>query len=558
MSKKSKQPQLKSKQKEIFDLDPIIGKYFYYILPLIVIVYFVYSTLSNGFYQDDEIGHFYNMIRFWDNPATILGNWAKPGYKILYVLPSLLGYHFVVFINTLLTAGTVLMTYLVGKQLKIKNSSVIALIFAFQPFILQFSFRCYAEMLSGLLVLLTLYFYYRKNNILTAIFSTWTFAVRQEFALVSIIFGVIFLIPLYKKLFDKNDSEVQSQPLSYYLLHNALPFILLGLSPVLIDILGYIAHGDPLYLLTDMKSIGVDMLLPKKGFFHYPGMFIFIVGPVSFGLFLVGYLGFIRKKDALKDYFSKYGMLFTIFTIYFGLQIILAWDYINVGANPGTLRYIVPIEPLSALIGGIGLGYIMKGDSKKYIYIILAAAVIITLAFLSYKTDKTIMLTDKEYLKFAILLVVFSLTLFVIELKMNPKIFLSLLVVLGLGFTMIDEKPMKLDPERITIQEATNWWKSHGYENRVTLNNHMFFYFNLGVDQLKNPVKFPGLLKATLKKAPVGSIVLWDSHYSNRPEYHLDVPMEYLENNPNFKFLEQFVSADRRFGIVALEKVKDY
>ncbi len=558
MSKKSKQPQLKTKQAEIFDFDPIIGKNFYYILPVIVLVYFVYSIFSNGFYQDDEIGHYFNMIRFWDNPSSILGNWAKPGYKLVLVLPALLGYQFVVFFNTLITTATVLMVYLVGRQLKIKNSSVIALIFAFQPFILQFSFRCYAEMLSGLLVLLTLYFYYKKNNILTAVFSTWTFAVRQEFALISIILGVIFMIPVYKKLFDKNDTEIQAKPLSHYLLHNVLPFILLGLSPVLIDVLGFIAKGDPFYLLTDMKNIGFDMLFPKKGFFHYPGMLIFIIGPISFGLFLLGYFGFLRKKGAIKDYFSKYGMLFTVFTIYFGLQIIFAWDYVNIGANPGTLRYIVPISPIAALIGGIGLEYILKGDSKKYVYLILSAGVIITLAFLSYKTDKTIMLSDDEYFKFTIMLILFSLALFTIELKMNPKILLSLIVVLGISFTVIDEKPMKLDPERITVKEVADWWKSKGYDSKVTLNNHIFFYFTLGIDQNKNLEKYPVLIKANLQKVPVGSIVLWDSHYNNRPEYHLDVPMEFLDNNPNFKFIQQFLSSNRRFGILAFEKIKDY
>ncbi len=558
MSRKTKQIQTKTKQKEIFDFDVIIGKYFYYILPVLVILYYFYSTISDGFYQDDEIGHFYSMVRFWDNPFSILGNWAKPGYKIIFVLPSLLGYHFVVFCNTIITALTVLMVYLVGKQLKIKNSSIIAILFAFQPFILQFSFRCYAEMLTGLLVLLTLYFYYKKNYILTAIFSTWTFAVRQEFALISIILGVIFIIPLYKKLFDKTDQEIQDKPLKYYLIHNLLPFFILGFSPVLIDVLGYIAHGDPFYLFTDMKNIGVEMLMPKKGFFHYPSMLIFIVGPVSFGLFLLGYFGFLRKKNVAKEYFANYGMLFTVFTIYFFVQVLLAWDYVNIGANPGSLRYIIPISPIVALIGGVGLEYILKGESKKYIYTILGIAVIITLTFLSYKTDKTIMLSEKEYFKFAIMLILFSLALFTIELKMNQKILLVLITILGIGFTVIDEKPMKLDPERIVVKQVAEWWKEKGYDNRVTLNNHIYFFFTLGIDQNKNIEKFPVLVKANLQKAPVGSIVIWDSHYNNRPEYHLDVPMEFFENNPNFKFIDQFLSSNRRFGILVFEKIKDY
>ena len=559
MAKKSKQPLTKSKSIEIFDFDTIVGKYFYLIIPLLVIIYYLYSTFSDGFYQDEEYGHFFSMLRFWDNPALILGNWDKPGYKILYVIPSLLGYQFVVFINTVLTAFTAYMVYQVGKQLKIKNSSVMAIIFAFQPFILQFSFRCYAEMLTGLLVLLTLYYYYKKNNFLTALFSTWTFAVRQEFALISIILGVIFLIPVYKRFFDKNETELKAKPLSHFVLNNIIPFFVLGLSPVIINVAGYIAFGDPMYLITNMRSIGLEMLMPKKGFFHYPGMLIFIIGPVSMGLLLVGYFGFLRRKEAMKEFFDKYGMLFTVFTVFFVVQILLVWDFINIGPNPGTLRYLIPISPIIALFGGIGLEYIMKGSDKKYVYLLLGAGVIITLAFLSYKTDRTIMLSEKEYLKFAVMLILFVLALFTIELKMNQKILVTMVLLLGIGFTIIDEKPIKLDPERQTIRQVADWWRANGYDKRVTMMNHTYFYFTIGVyDQHKQLDKYPNILKANLQKVPVGTIVLWDSHYNNRPEYKLDVPLEFFDNNPNFKFIEQFTSSNRRFGIVAFEKIKDY
>jgi hypothetical protein len=288
-------------------------------------------------------------------------------------------------------------------------------------------------------------------------------------------------------------------------------------------------------------------------------MFIFIIGPLTFGLFLVGYLGFLKNRKAYKEYFTNYGMLFTMFTIYFVVQIITSWDYVNVGPNPGTLRYIIPVVPLAALFTGIGLEYIMREKDKKYVYFVLVAVVIVTFAFLSYKTNKTVMLTEKEYFKFFVILILFCIVLFLNELRMNQKIFLALVVVLGVGFTLIDEKPMKLDPERKTIQEAADWWKSNGYDQEVTLNNHSYFFFLINLhDQHNHLDKYPVLIKENLQKVPVGAIVMWDSHYNNRPEYNLDVPQEYFENNPNFEFLKQFISSDRRFGILAYKKIKDF
>jgi hypothetical protein len=559
MAKKREQKNKEIKTHTFFDADEKIGKYFFYILPVLVLVYFIYSLYSDGFYQDEEYAHYFNMLRFWDEPYAILGNWPKPGYKILFVLPALLGYKFVTFVHAVITAFAVLMVYLTAKELKIKNASIVAILFAFQPFILQFSFRLYAELVAGVLVLLTLYFYCKKNNILTALFSTWTFAARQEFALISIILGILFLIPVYKKLFKKDDTEIQSKPFSYYLIHNILPFFILGLSPLIINFFGYLNSGDPFYLLTDMKHIGLEMKFIKRGFFHFPSMFIFIVGPLTFGLFLAGYLGFLRNKSAYKEYFTNYGMLFTIITIYFVVQIISSWEFLDVGTNPGTLRYIIPIVPLAALFAGVGLEHAMKGKDKKYVYLVLAAVAIITLVFLSYKDNKLVMLSEKEYFKFSITAILFFIVLFLNELKMNPKIFLVLIMVLGVGFTLIDEKPIKLDPERKTIQEAADWWQSNGYDQRLVLHNHIYFFFVINVHDKHNyPDKYLDLLQSTLQKAPVGSIALWDSHYNNRPEYNLDVPIEYFENNSNFQFLKQFMASDRRFVIYAFEKVKDF
>ena len=50
---------------------------------LLMLLYFAYSFKSKGYYQQDEANHYLSMLRFWYDPAAIMGNWAKPGYKIL-------------------------------------------------------------------------------------------------------------------------------------------------------------------------------------------------------------------------------------------------------------------------------------------------------------------------------------------------------------------------------------------------------------------------------------------------------------------------------------------
>ena len=65
------------------------------LLYLFLIIHFVslyaFSFYSDGFYQGEEGAHYINMKMFWENPSVILGNWAKTGWKLLYIFPVLLG-----------------------------------------------------------------------------------------------------------------------------------------------------------------------------------------------------------------------------------------------------------------------------------------------------------------------------------------------------------------------------------------------------------------------------------------------------------------------------------
>src|SRR5579872_3025287 len=83
----------------------------------VFICYVGYSFFSAGFYQHDEIGHYFNMREFWNNPNVILGNSAKTGYKLVYVIPALLGNKFLVFFNSAITAFTCFLVYKIAQTI---------------------------------------------------------------------------------------------------------------------------------------------------------------------------------------------------------------------------------------------------------------------------------------------------------------------------------------------------------------------------------------------------------------------------------------------------------
>ena len=147
-----------------FDLDQYLHKYIWLLLPILIIVYYLYSTNSTGFYQDDEIGHYRNIRAFWSDPFSIMGNQPKPGWKILLVLPGLLGFPGVLIAHCAITALTVVATYYLGRALRIKNSFVIAILLAVQPLFLQLSFRSYSEITAACVAVLMVLWFAQENG----------------------------------------------------------------------------------------------------------------------------------------------------------------------------------------------------------------------------------------------------------------------------------------------------------------------------------------------------------------------------------------------------------
>ena len=58
-----------------------------------------------------------------------------------------------------------------------------------------------------------------------------------------------------------------------------------------------------------------------------------------------------------------------------------------------------------------------------------------------------------------------------------------------------------------------------------------------------------------MSDVPKGSILVWENHYGYRPEFNNDIKFEDLQNNPDYKVLNQYPSADKRFVAYIIEKI---
>lgn len=534
-------PQLRTNKKDAkysssrisFDLDEYINKYIWLLVPLLVIVYYIYSTGSTGFYQDDEIGHYRNIRAFWGDPFSIMGNQPKPGWKILLVIPGLFGFKCVLLAHSLIAALTVVSTFYLGRALKIKNSSVGAILLAVQPLFLQLSFRSYSEITAGLFVVLMILFYAKEKYVLAALASSYIFSIRQEFAIISLGLGILFLL---KKKW--------------------IPFVLLAWTPLILAIIGWLHTGNIMWLLEDMRRIGLGVEVPHKPFFHYFGTYIFIVGPATLTLFMIGYWTFIYPFNKWKEHLVKYGFLYFTFTSMFAWGVISAWDALNFGANPGHWRYLLSISPLTAVFAAIGVNQLLDKSRTRYTYSILLIFAFITIAFLSRDSNGLTLLITHEYLKFAVVASIVALYF----LFRNPGVITGstmtvIVLLIGIAYTFYTEKPRKLDLESATVKQAAEWYVAQkDYAQRPLLANHVLLRYFSDIDINDKKRDMP-LQKKTLEEISLGAICVWDSHYGNS-QFGGDVPQEYFNNNPRFKFIQQFVAPDQRFGMLIFEKVQ--
>lgn len=519
-------------QKNVTDLNAFFDKYIWLVIPILTIVYFITSKYSVGFYQDDEIAQYVNMLEFWHDPATILGNAPKPGYKIFMVLPALISYDTVLIVNSLISALTVFLSYHLIKVYKINYAYFGALLLATQPLFFDLSFRSYPEIFTALLVVVFSLLWKKDKYVYAGLVLGYIYTIRQEYALLIIIMAIIFF---RRKAY--------------------LAILSMAVFPLLYNFLGFLKTGDILYIYSEMQKVS-GYVTASQGVGHYFKMYIFIIGPVCFTLFFLGYLGFLGYSNKFKEYVMSYLIPYLIFTFVFLTHVS---TMLNDGPNPGNWRYLLHISPIAALFATKGLDNLSDAVFKRTGIIITGVIAFVVLIFLSKGTNGFIMTDEAEYSKFLIVAAILALSL-LLSIKSKTKFLNNMsLILIGLSivYLLINFEPKKLSTENVTVKEVASYVdQNYKLDNdRELLTNHALFRFYSGLFK-DNVGKFKPLQSGTLAEAPPGSILVWESHYGYRPEpaWGNDVSLEMLQQDSTYKFINQFISPDKRFGAFIFEK----
>ncbi len=534
---KNKQKQSKINKVIISNvIDEKLGKYFWIVIPILTVIYFISSRYSVGFYQDDEISQYINMIDFWANPSVILGNAPKPGWKIFMVLPALVSYDFVLICNSFIAALTVFVTYKMLKVYELKNAVIGALLLAVQPLYFDLSFRSYPEIFTALTFALFLIAMKKENYFLSALIAGYIYTFRQEIALLLVILFIFFL---YKKKF--------------------LAILGLAIAPIIYNILGFLKTGDPIYVISEMFRVA-GLEYRTQGPLHYFKFYIFIVGPVSLTLFLNGFLSFTAMGTRYKSFLLDNFWFYAIFLIVFVTQILTT---LGSGPNPGNWRYLLHLSPICIYFAVIGLNNLAEKEFRMISYIIPAILLFLTFLFLSKVSDGYVFKEppQADYTKAIFILSYFVIiTIFSYTKDVNYLSKVSILLFLAsLLYLIIDFKPKQLSQENLTMQKTAEYISEVDIpENSKIFTNHFltrFFYKNYK----DNPLKFSPIWSKRytnkdtttlfIEDAPSGSIIVWEPHYSYRIYNKDTVGIEekiILNDTVGFKLIQRIVAPDKK------------
>ncbi len=514
---------------ERFDLSPLV------LLGLTLataLLYFALSFVSDGFYQHDEVGHFVGMRQFWHDPNSALGNWAKPGYKAIYAFPALLGPTFVAFFNACVAAASVWAATRIGQKLGVKSPLLVFVLAAFQPMWMALAFRNYSELPTALLLTLAVLAHVNDRRLAAALLLSYACTIRQEFLVIAGLYGLWLL---GKRAW--------------------IAAVALALFPLINHVWGWLATGDATYLLSDTLGFGsaIADAYPRQGFWHY-----FSTSEVVFGsVVLASVVAFavslvVRRPDG--ERWPWHPFLVVPVVLYFAAHVAFQIQSVSLGpATGGNLRYLTVIGPLAAVLGALGIE--RSRDVPRWaLGIGLGLLALVVMAFLSYEHNGVRLTDVRDSGVFIRILLVAAALLVPVTLRVRTLVVVALTVL----FAFWTFQPFERTSEDAMMATVAEWMQDSGVNDEPILASHTLLHYFNGRAPGDYPQGAAPVLGVTVDTARVGTYVVWDSHYSYRPEKRPD-DVSYqmmLADTTRFRLArEPFITTDQRFGVFVFEKI---
>lgn len=318
-------------------------KYFVFIILLgLVVVYSILVFLSEGTIGGaDDITH-YRFSRYaFQNPYFFLNHWGKPFFTAISSPFAQFGYNGIRIFNVLAGTATAYFTYRTAKIIKVNYPLVAIFLLISSPLYTMLMLSGMTEILFSLVFILSIFLFYRKQYIGSAIILSFLPFVRTEGA---VILPLFFLAFAWQKQWK------------------AIPFLLLGF--VFYSIVGSFYFKDILWVIHEMPYKGNARDIYGSGeLLHYVNASKYTFGLPLAGMLLAGVLiwlvdPFLKEKKEKKKWMMEMLIIYMPFFLYFAAHSYVWWK--GEGNSVGMIRVIAAIVPAAALLGANAWGKLME------------------------------------------------------------------------------------------------------------------------------------------------------------------------------------------------------
>jgi ABC-type cobalt transport system substrate-binding protein len=353
-------------------------------------VFFVFFAIYQGasWGGSDNYAHYHISRYSFKHPYLFFDLWGKPVFNILSSPFSQFGFLGIKIFNVLVALLSSCIVYDISRKLKWNLSYMAIPILLFTPIYFIIIPSGLTEPLFGLVLVLSVWFFFRNQFIAAAIIISFIPFARNE--------GFVFF-PLFLTAFILKKE------------YRAIPF--LGFGFLFFSLIGWPVYKNFFWIFANSKGVGDRGIYGTGSLFHFVNFIDDILGIPVLVLFLIGFAFSTYKviKDFRKIREEHFFYLLVIggFFVYFTAHSVVRWLW--EGRSLGLIRVIAGVVPLSALVATKGLNEIFRFLRKtKFIsisFVVLSASIIVVYPFYVYPVpinigiDETLIRTSCKWIK---------------------------------------------------------------------------------------------------------------------------------------------------------------
>jgi len=309
----------------------------------------------------DNYAHF-NIARWaFRYPHLFLDHWGKPVFTILSAPFAQFGFAGVRILNTIAGLLTAWYTWKLAELLKFKYSWFAAVVVIFTPIYFIMMSTGMTEVVFSLILVISVYLFFREKYILSAIFISFIFLARTE--------GLAFLLPFLIALVLKKH-------------YKAIPFLATGF--VVFSFIGGVYHyHDFLWLINERPyATGGPSVYGRGSWYHF-----FTVMPNYFGktlriLLILGSVAMIVKwiLDKAKLTGEAFLLILLILGTFWGYFFIHSYLWWKGETSAGLQRVMAGVSPMIGIMAivaaNLAARYIRLKTIKIAVLAVLSAILV--------------------------------------------------------------------------------------------------------------------------------------------------------------------------------------